>query len=187
MNRLRRYDNPLNRSRTEGEHIIHFTQRLKERFNIDLTLDQYYELLKETTKHSSNHIYSINSSSGIYEVSINDVTIWVIYGNKSNDMPARLKTALIPYKMLITPDCVSHKYDHVEFTAEVNRVIEEMVKLSTEINLENKKEFFMRGISPLLTKGALHIKKNIGATKTKILHRLAIKYLTGYDNQRSAS
>ncbi len=135
-----RRNNPTHRSKSESEHIVHFIMRLKERFDIECSVNQYYDLISNIG--DAKILYKINSSNGVYEITFNNKTLWVIYGCKSGELPARLKTALIPYKLFPVPDVLSDEYDTESFTLKVKHLALDCVQLSNNINLDDRKTFF---------------------------------------------
>jgi hypothetical protein len=105
--------NPNHRNKTELEHIEHTMERMKKRYDIDLTIDQYYDFL-ELVQKKGKVLYQLNNSCSVTYVKFLKKNVWVIYGKKSSscisrhrDLPARIKTALSvgkEYKRFPLPD-----------------------------------------------------------------------------------
>lgn len=138
---LKRIHNPNSEVKSMDEHIAHFKQRLLERFNIELTTEEYYKLVN--TIATARHIYQLTASNGVHSMQIKGVEVWVIYGKALDRIPARLKTALIPYKGLVVPNRLAHKYDNVTFTKRVGDLIQHIFEISKTIDLNDTKTFFL--------------------------------------------
>lgn len=73
-------------------------QRMLERYGIELTLDQYYQLVKLAQKESCT-LYSLNSANSVKVVEFSGKRIWLIYGcssqYKNTYIPGRIKTILV--------------------------------------------------------------------------------------------
>jgi hypothetical protein len=97
MTREERLNNPFNLYKSEAKHIEHTMLRLKERHNLEITLDEYYELLKLVQK-TGDPLYRLNSSNSVVRVWFKDQLIWLIYASgsdfKNTRIPARIKTIL---------------------------------------------------------------------------------------------
>lgn len=150
---LWRTNNPNGRYKPMKQHVAHFRTRLKERFGIEITSSEYGRLVKRIS--SAKRLYSVNSGNILYSMDIEGKEVWVLYGSAQDRIQARLKTALIPYDGYIVPSNVANKYDHNQFTQRMNEVIVRIKELSKEIDLNNKKEFFCRGLNRTLSGGAL--------------------------------
>ncbi len=142
-NYLARNNNPQNRFKPFKYHREHFITRLKERFEIEITEEEYANLVDHIGSGEPKKIYSINEGNTVYSMIINGKEVWVLYGRKGNKLPARLKTAMLPHRFLV-PDCVSHLFNHETFTNEVIASINSIKKLSEDIDLEDKVKFFSR-------------------------------------------
>jgi thiaminase len=171
-----RRNNPRGLVKPMEEHIEHFKKRLLQRFNIKITIDEYHTLLANI-RHAK-HIYHLNSQTGVYSIMINGVEVWVLYGSASDRIEARLKTAILPYEGLLVPDEFADDYTHEEFTAKVNEVVEYFKEVSKELDLNNKKEFFMRTDIPQFVKSAACKFKEHPETTKLTMVSMAIKYLT---------
>lgn len=175
---IRRRDNPHGLTKSEGEHIAHFKLRLKERFGINLTTSEYYELLKKAHKFKS--LYNLSVHTSLREGTIKGKRVWVLYASKDNrrniDLPARFKTALIPdIGHFIVPKELSYHYDHEQFTCRINETIAQMKKLSEKLDLNNKKAFFIGGEHEKLKAGALKY-KTVKDSRI-ILINIAVSYI----------
>lgn len=136
-------------SKSETDHITHFITRMKERFNIDLTVEQYYEMLKDVIRNAkTNLVYKLNANSSINETTINGKLVWVIYGrpekkkfDNETELVARLKTALIPHMVYIVPPRLAQKYDHNQFTEKVISTIAKIKSISDQINMKKQNPY----------------------------------------------
>lgn len=170
-----RRNNPHGLVKPMEEHIELFKRRLVEKFGIEITTKEYYDLVANIARAKS--VYRLNTQTGIYSMMIKGVEVWVIYGIASERIPARLKTAMVPYQRLLVPDEFADDYTCEEFTAKVNEFIEYVKNVSTELDLNNKKEFFMRtDISRFIKSAACKFKEHPDTTKLTLLS-MAVKYL----------
>jgi len=165
-----------------SEHIAHFKKRLLERFDITFTTAEYDKLLSQI--HETLPIYAINGSTKVFETHIQGKQVWILYGNKSDRQPARLKTALIPYTGYIVPDCLSEVFDHKTFTVAVKETIDYFVQLSDKLDINDpikKKEFFtQQSAHRTALAGAYFYKKN-RLNKDSLVH-LAVRHLKYLNN-----
>jgi len=175
---LWRKNNPYGLSKPEAEHIEHFMQRMLERFNIIISIGEYYAIINDIQNNKARHIYSTNSSNGIFSINLHGQEVWVMYGGVSDDIPARLKTAIRPHDQFILPDALSHVYNQTSFSKAVYEVIEQFKQLSEQIDLNDKKIFFMTSKAhPVLKKGAL-MYKQYGENCDKLhFYSMAIRHL----------
>jgi hypothetical protein len=145
----RRLYNTDHNTKSEEDHIAHFKTKLKERFNIEITTDQYYEILKFVVANLKyNLVYKLNTNSSVNETIINDQRVWVIYGRPDNakrltdvELHARLKTVLIPNTVYVVPPKLARKYDHTSFTVKLNQTIELVKKVSNQINMRKQNPY----------------------------------------------
>jgi len=165
---LKRQFNPKSYVKCEAEHIAHFKLRLKERFNIEIDTEQYYRILANLKKEGVR-IYGINCGNAIYSVTIYGKEVWIIYGKKNDKIADRLKTALLPFKGYIVPDKLSRRMNHTMFSSLIKDQIEEFKALSKELDLNNKKAFFTRGLHHLLAAGALLYKLHGNENNLKLI------------------
>lgn len=174
---LKRINNPRGLVKPMEEHIAHFKKRLKERFNIEITTEEYDELVGSIAY--AKNIYHLNSSNIVYSLMIKGVEVWVIYAKTNDKLPSRLKTAMVPFKNLLVPDCLAHKYNNMMFTQRVGELIVEITEISKLVDLNNVKEFFIghQEISPLMKSLALQFKKYDNAWDIRFL-RGVIRHLT---------
>lgn len=173
---LKRMNNPQGLVKSMDEHIAHFKQRLQERFNIDLTTEEYYDLVHNIA--NAKYIYPLNSANGVYAMTIRGQVVWVIYGRNQDKIPSRLKTAMIPYKGLVVPNRLAHKYNNISFTTRVGEIMNEVVEISKTIDLNDTKSFFV-GYEhiPLIIKSlALNYKKYQDAWDIRFLGGI-IRYI----------
>lgn len=169
----------------ESEHIAHFILRVKERLELDCTIEDYYEILSNISK--SIKIYDINCSNQIRQVIFRNVTMWVIYGKKSKGIiPARLKTALKPYELFIVPDVLSRQYTTHTFTLKINSTLLYCFTKTLNLDLKDKKTFFINNDkNPLkhiiLTAKILKLSKGENCEKLKLrIYSTIIYYLIKY-------
>ena len=125
-----RLNKPNNLSKTEGEHIAHVIDRLKERFNIMASKEDYYELL-ELAQSEVITLYRINCSNTVKLLTFKEKEMLVIYGRKTGvnrmNLPARIKTVLFPDMKYTVPDELKKQgIDQENFTKQIADTIEEM-------------------------------------------------------------
>jgi hypothetical protein len=171
-----RRNNPKGLVKPMEEHIELFKKRLIEKFNIEITTDEYFELVANIGQ--AKHIYHLNTQTGIYSMFIKGVEVWVVYGIATDRIEARLKTALTPYKRYLVPDEFDDEYTSDEFTLKVNETVEYFKEVSKQLDLNNKKDFFMRTDIPQFVKAAACKFKEHPETTKLTLISIAIKYLT---------
>ena len=179
---LRRLNNPKNDHKPESDHISHVQKRFKQRFNIDITVPEYYELLQASMKHHT-YLYDLSSATTIWEINYKGKLIWILYATKCREeLPARIKTVLIPFSGYPAPNAFSSVYDHRTFTQAIEDTMQEMIDLSAELDLNDKKTFFLNETHhPALKKGALKYKINENQ-KSNAMITIAVKYLAEKHN-----
>lgn len=136
-------------TKSEEEHIAHFKLRMKERFDIDLTTDQYYEILKQVRENTKfNLVYKLNGNSSINEAIVEGKLVWVVYGrpekkrlDHESELKPRLKTVLFPHHIYLVPPQLANRYDHQRFTEKVNKTIEQIIRVSNQINLRKQNPY----------------------------------------------
>jgi len=175
----------IGKTKPIGEHIEHFKQRLKERFDIEFTTNDYNALLSKLVHNTHPyHLYKVNCGTSLIRVEIQGKPVWIIYSGKRNDLPARLKTALIPFKGYIVPDCLSDYFDHKTFSVAINETIEYFIKLAESLNLNDpvkRKEFFTQSsIHKTALAGAYFYIKN-NHDRLSLIH-LAVRHLKYLNN-----
>lgn len=175
---LRRRDNPKGRFKPESEHIQHVQHRMKERFGEEITVEEYYKLLADI-QSSGKRIYGISSNAALYEFVFRDKLIWFLYGYNDDRVPPRIKTVLRPYDQYVVPNKLGDLYDHREFTAEIDKFLKESVELAAELDLNDKKSFFLKeGFSQIMKSASLNYKlegkitfKMVGMACKSIVYR----------------
>lgn len=131
----------------------HFIQRLKERYNIDLTEDEYDNL--KSNKFIYQKLYNINSSTFLIWAKIKEQLVLCVYKKKENrsylggkysgvKMPSRLATCLMFEQKLPCPVSL-RKYGHTKETFEkaVNDAIADIMSAEFELQRVGSREFFM--------------------------------------------
>lgn len=173
---LRRINNVQGKVKPMEEHVAHFKRRLKERFGIEITTKEYYDYVGQIK--DSYLIYKSNSSTGLYQMEIKGVTVWVLYGKSDERIPARLKTALIPFKGIVVPDVLNEHFNHTMFYEKVKSFVTYVRSISHQLDLNNKKEFFTRQDIDAHIKTAVNtIKKMENDSKLDlVLISIAAKY-----------
>ena len=141
----------------------HFVQRLKERYDMDLTNDEYNKLVSRDFLYQN--IYKVNGLTLVIWAKIKNKHVLCIYKKKENrdflggeykgvKMPSRLVTCLkINDKMPVPFSLIREGFDKEKFEKEVNNVITQVVELSKEIGEVGKAEFFKNNKSHFLLKG----------------------------------
>lgn len=181
----KRLNNPLNEFKSEEEHIAHFKLRFNERFGVELSTEQYYEILNRVINSDFNLVvYKPSRMTMIVEMVIEGHLTWVFYGKKGISkeskeviVPARLKTVLIPYTKYIVPVELKHKYDHTTFTEVVNIQIEKVKKFARQINLKKQNPYkVLNNLSPLLRPVAKAVFKNEGIITNSMIFAI-VEYI----------
>jgi len=183
---LFRVNNPNGYFKPESEHIAHVKQRMKERFDLDITTEDYYEILRDAQVNHTR-VYKINHDNSIWSLTYRGVNLWLLYGAKGRnvgflELPARIKTVLRPFDQYVVPARLSHLYDHISFTAKINESIEKMREVSVLLDLNDKKSFFMRDdIHQNIKVGALRIVMD-GPQITTTLVSIALGHIVKIHN-----
>lgn len=179
---LMRLNNPKGNFKSEQQHINHFKARMLERFGLEVSTEEYYELVKRAAV--SRKVYSLASSNIIKEIEFKGKLMWVIYAPKidwqDQIVPARLKTVFPRFEKYSVPNNLADKFDTDTFTAAVKHIQYKVVVLAKELDLENRKEFFMREDIPMSLKHAALVFKrdaNYERDNTHIIG-LIVRYLT---------
>lgn len=177
---MRRINNPRNKHKPELAHIAHTQERMLERFGINLSIDDYYNLITHSQETHKN-VYSLNNCTVIWEITYREKLMWIVYTGKDKVLPARIKTVLHPYEQYLTPDVLYKIYDHQTYTVAIREAIEKMVELSKELDLNDKKTFFIKPYHKSLKDGALRFKQG-HSINSPVLTRIATNYLLAINN-----
>lgn len=183
----KRINNPNNEFKSEEEHMAHFKLRFKERFDVELTTEQYYTILDRAINSTNGKlVYKPSRTSSIIEMIIEGHLTWVLYGKKGVNkelnivIPARLKTVMIPYTTYIVPVDLSKKYNHTTFTDVVNETINKIKKSAAQINPSKQNPYkILSGLSPMLRPVAKKIFKNGGKVTNTMIYSI-VDYLRNH-------
>jgi len=153
----KRFPNTTRKFHSEEHHMLHFMQRLHERFDIIMTQEQYLHLLKNVNSECV-FIYPINGHNNVINTTIDGKEVWIIYGkSRGAYLRARFKTALVPFpnSFMPVPYHLARKNINKEtFTEEAVKQYNDVMKFKTEEfpNIDIKQLFTLPKYSHLSTR-----------------------------------
>lgn len=136
-----RLNNPEHQSKTEEQHIAHVKERIKERFDLNISTEEYYELL-DIAKTKARQLYRLNTQNSVKSIEFKGKEMLVVFGCAGNkrDLPSRIKTVLYPDAEYPVPDALIRQgIERKDFTKEIKDVANEIVAFAQDV---------MPGITP---------------------------------------
>ena len=190
MTRAERLNNPTHNFKSELQHIEHTMQRLKDRHGIEISLDEYYNLLN-LVQTKSDDLYRLNSSNSVKRVIFKGQEIWLIYGCGSSfrqtHIPARIKTILQEsFTSYPVPDKYGMEIKGERLANDVRSIIAEIKRFRTNVMpYITKKELFVEPDFDYLDKVFKSVSEKLyhGKLTENDLYRGAFKIaFNQYDN-----
>jgi hypothetical protein len=156
----------------------HFIQRLKERYNIDITEHEYDRLLKTSKLH---FLYRIRKTMSVVFIRIKGTPVLCLYQRKQKthtitgvQVQARLVTCFTMEQRIPCPGILIKKgYNRENFEKDMNDIIKQVHELSYEFNKVGAKDFFLYNKSNRFLKAAAAL----WARKFEVKFDLLINYL----------
>lgn len=130
------YSKPICPKRVELEEFnkkyqkssLHFIQRVKERYNIEISIKEYNLLLNNKINRKFKGVYSKNSNNTLGVLKFKGIDVWVLYNS-------RLKLFLTAYPPIIAED--TNEMITACFSRPVRYIARELYKIIlNELNLE---------------------------------------------------
>jgi hypothetical protein len=143
----------------------HFIFRLNQRYDIDITNDEYDSITKDREKFIE--LYKINNYVELVYVPIKEKFVLCVYVRKKkrrkmvyDEQPPKLKTCLVLDEYLPCPNILRKinrfRFDREVFVKEIDNLIRQVMELSYEYYSVGKKNFFTNNKSDMQLKTATH-------------------------------
>lgn len=167
--RLNRMKN-IGKSKDIDEHINHFLQRMKERYNKNYNINDYKKIIDMIIKSEGktcHFLYKINWNNKVFSINYDNITFNVLFGNTSNKvgLDARLKTVLFPTRFMSPNNLILKGIDDETFTNEIYKTIDEIEFLKSSFPIEYKELFTSKKYShidiPIKSITKLSYEKNL--------------------------
>jgi hypothetical protein len=131
----RRLNNPTHQSKTEEEHIVHVKDRILERFDLNISTEEYYELLN-LVKSNAKQLYRLNTHNSVKSIEFKGKKMLVVYGcgSENRELPSRIKTVLYPDAEYPVPgELLRQGVARKDFTQQIKDTVNEMVMFAQDI------------------------------------------------------
>lgn len=148
------------------ERRAHFIERLAERYGIDITNEEYDNILRTMSESERRPIYKLGASNLIW-VEIQGQWVLCIYRPKKrhDDRPSLVTALLIDNEFAVPCPMVLRRNPHYDvngFEQEMNEIIEQAYALGDELGRMGKKEFFVSHPADYRMKGIAYMTRKHG-------------------------